>query len=278
MEKESIMQLSALAHPQRLEVFRLLMRRFPQSVAAGDLAEALHTPRSTLSPYLSSLRTAGLVTQERDGTSLLYRAAPEGAERLIDFLFRDCCRGRPDLCLPLVNRKAEGMTPDKTFNVLFVCTGNSARSIFAETLLRAEGEGRFNAFSAGTAPRSELNPLALDLLRSKGHDVSCLRAKNIDEFRDPGAPQMDFVFTVCDRAANEECPPWSGQPITGHWGQPDPVKAEGTEAEKKLAFQHVYGALRNRIRAFAALPFESLDKARLQARIDDITDMDTSTS
>ena len=156
------------------------------------------------------------------------------------------------------------------YNVLFICTGNSARSIFAEALLRAEAGDRFEAHSAGTRPYSELNPFALDVLRDKGHDLAPLRAKNVAEFQGEGAPRLDFVFTVCDRAANEECPPWPGQPVTGHWGVPDPVRAEGTDAQKALAFQQAYGALKNRIKAFTALPFDQLDRMALQRAVDDI--------
>ncbi len=159
---------------------------------------------------------------------------------------------------------------DKKFNVLFICTGNSARSVFAEAIMRAEAGDKFNAYSAGTRPYSELNPYAIEMLKSRGMDVSHLRAKNVSEFQGPDAPALDFVFTVCDLAANEECPPWSGQPISAHWGLPDPVRAEGTEAEKRLAFQQTYGAMYNRIRAFAALPFDSLDRASLQRHLDDI--------
>ena len=156
------------------------------------------------------------------------------------------------------------------YKVLFICTGNSARSIFAESILRKEAGDRFEAFSAGTLPRSELNPFALEVLKRNGHDVSRLRAKNVSEFQGPDAPGFDFVFTVCDPAANEECPAWPGQPVSAHWGMPDPVKAEGTDAEKSLAFQQAYGALANRIRGFAALPFASLDRISLQRAVDEI--------
>ena len=161
----------------------------------------------------------------------------------------------------------------KPYRVLFICTGNSARSIFAETLLRDMGGDRFEVHSAGTKPHSELHPFAVQVLQDKGHDVSGLRAKNVAEFQGAGAEPFDFVFTVCNRAANEECPPWPGQPVTGHWGMPDPVKAEGTEAERALAFQDVYGALRNRIQAFLALPLETLDALSLQRAVDEIAEM-----
>lgn len=158
----------------------------------------------------------------------------------------------------------------RRYDVLFICTGNSARSIFAEVILRDLGGDRFRVHSAGTRPFSELNPYALQVLETNGHDTSRLRAKNISEFQGPDAPQLDFVFTVCDRAANEECPAWPGQPITSHWGQPDPVKAEGTDAEKSLAFHRVYGALRNRIEHFVALNPEALDRISLQRAVDAI--------
>lgn len=160
--------------------------------------------------------------------------------------------------------------PDRKFRVLFICTGNSARSIFAESILRDTAGDRFEVFSAGTRPRSELNPFALEVLGQKGHDTSVLRAKNVAEFQGADAPKFDFVFTVCNQAANEDCPAWSGQPVSAHWGMPDPVKAEGTDAQKALAFQQAYGALRNRIRVFAALPIDALDRISLQNAVDEI--------
>jgi len=159
---------------------------------------------------------------------------------------------------------------DRKYNVLFICTGNSARSIFAESILQREAGDRFVAYSAGTRPQSELNPFALEVLEQKDHDISVLRAKNVSEFQTEDAPRFDFVFTVCNQAANEECPAWSGQPVSAHWGMPDPVKVEGTDAEKSLAFQQTYGVLHNRIRAFTALPIKSLDRMSLQAAVDEI--------
>ncbi|WP_104017117.1 arsenate reductase/protein-tyrosine-phosphatase family protein [Roseovarius nitratireducens] len=270
MEKEIATRLSTLGHPQRLGLFRLLMRRYPDRVSAGELADALTLKPSTLSAYLNALLRAGLVTQERHATSLRYSINLTKVRGTFDYLLNDCCRGRSDICVPAPTLTGGLDMADRKYNVLFICVGNSARSIFAETILREIAGDRFNAYSAGTRPFSELNPFALEVLKSKGHDVADLRAKNVSEFTAPDAPVMDFVFTVCDRAANEECPAWDGQPVTAHWGTPDPVRAEGTEAEKALAFQHAYGALRNRIMIFAALPFDSLDKVSLQARVDDI--------
>lgn len=265
-------RLSILGHPHRLAIFRLLMRRYPDRVAAGEIAQVLELKPSTLSAYLASLMQAGLVEQAREGTSLRYAIAMAEVQRTFDYLLLDCCRGRPELCLPVPTPASEGAPAmsDRTYKVLFICTGNSARSIFAESILRKEGGDRFEAHSAGTRPRSELNPFALEVLRQKGHDVSVLRAKNVAEFQGEGAPRFDFVFTVCNQAANEECPPWIGQPVSAHWGMPDPVKAEGTDAEKALAFQQAYGALRNRILAFTALPLDALDRISLQSAVDDI--------
>lgn len=163
---------------------------------------------------------------------------------------------------------------DPKYNVLFICTGNSARSIFAESILRREAGGRFVAYSAGTKPRSDLNPFALEILKQKGHDVSVLEAKNLSVFQGEDAPKFDFVFTVCNQAANEECPPWTGQTVSAHWGMPDPVKVEGSDAEKSLAFHQAYGALQNRIKAFAALPISSLDRVSLQRAVDNIARSD----
>lgn len=280
MEKEIFTRLDTLGHPGRMGVFRLLIRRLPDAVPAGEIGRALDIKPSTLSVYLSALSTVGLIDQRREGTSLLYRARPKAVGDIVDFLFNDCCRGRPDLCAPLPVPHQEGLPamPDQRYNVLFICTGNSARSIFAETLLRDAAGDRFNVHSAGTRPYSELNPFALEVLRAKGHDTSGLRAKNVSEFTGAGAPQMDFVFTVCNQAANEECPAWEGQPVSAHWGMPDPVNAQGSDAQKSLAFQQAYGALRNRILAFTALPLETLDRISLQQAVDDIARQDSEVS
>lgn len=161
------------------------------------------------------------------------------------------------------------MTQDH-FNVLFLCTGNSARSILAETCLNREGRGRFTAYSAGSHPKGEVHPLAIDLLKRANYDTSGLRSKSWDEFAAPGAPKMDFVFTVCDSAAAESCPVWPGQPMTAHWGVPDPAAVEGTDPEKALAFADTYRMLNNRIAIFVSLPITSLDKLALQKRINEI--------
>lgn len=156
---------------------------------------------------------------------------------------------------------------DKVYNVLFLCTGNSARSIMAEAILNSLGRGEFRAFSAGSHPTGQVNPFALTLLERRNYDVSKLRSKDWLEFADKGAPKMDIVITVCDKAAGEVCPVWPGQPVTAHWGHPDPAAVTGSEAEKKLAFANVYRELTTRIEILAALPLQQLDRLTLQRRI-----------
>jgi arsenate reductase len=160
--------------------------------------------------------------------------------------------------------------PDRVYNVLFLCTGNSARSILAEAILNRVGSGRFNAYSAGSHPKGQVHPYSLQLLKSLNYDTSFARSKPWDEFATPDAPKMDFVFTVCDDAANEACPVWPGQPMTAHWGVPDPATAEGTDAEKHLAFAEAYRMLNNRISIFISLPMNVIDKLALQKRLDEI--------
>jgi protein-tyrosine-phosphatase len=158
----------------------------------------------------------------------------------------------------------------KQFNVLFLCTGNSARSIMAECILRRLGQGRFNAFSAGSHPAGQVNRYALDLLQKLNHSTDGLRSKDWEEFAQSGAPEMDFVFTVCDRAAGEVCPVWPGQPMTAHWGFPDPAQFQGTEAEKRALFADVYGQIHNRLSIFVSLPLASLDRLSLKKRLDEL--------
>lgn len=158
------------------------------------------------------------------------------------------------------------------FNVLFLCTGNSARSVLAEALMNnlTIGAGRFKAFSAGSHPKGAIHPLALELLQQHHLSTDGLRSKSWDEFAQVGAPPMNFVFTVCDQAAAEQCPYWPGQPMTAHWGVPDPAAVEGSDAEKRKAFREALVILKRRIELFASLPFDSLSRLALQQRIDRI--------
>ncbi|MBM7067429.1 helix-turn-helix domain-containing protein [Actibacterium sp. 188UL27-1] len=272
METQIITQMSTLGHPQRMAIYRLLMRRYPDHVPAGEIARALDLKANTASTYLSALGAAHLIESKRTGTSIGYRANLSATRSMLGYLANDCCRGRPDLCA-FALRTAPGGPPKMTcdkFNVLFICTGNSARSILAEAILRHVAGDRFNAFSAGTQPTSTPNTHALEMLRQKGLDTGPLRSKNIDAFRAEGAPALHFVFTVCNQAANEECPSWPGHPVSAHWGMPDPGKVDRNDAERAYAFQSAYGTLVNRIVAFTSLPVSTLERSALQHALDDI--------
>jgi arsenate reductase (thioredoxin) len=163
------------------------------------------------------------------------------------------------------------------YNVLFLCTGNSARSILAEAILNKTGAGKFHAFSAGSQPKGQVNPHALQLLQSLGYDTAEMRSKSWDEFAKDGAPKFDFVFTVCDNAAAESCPVWPGQPMTAHWGIADPAEATGTPAEVSLAFKEAYRLLGQRISIFTALPLRSLDQLSLTHKLKQIGEMEGAT-
>jgi arsenate reductase (thioredoxin) len=158
----------------------------------------------------------------------------------------------------------------RTYNVLFLCTGNSARSILAEAILNAKGNGRFRAFSAGSHPKGAVHPQALALLERTGLPTEGLRSKAWDEFAQRGAPQLDFIFTVCDNAAGEVCPVWPGHPMSAHWGQPDPAAVEGTDLQKANAFRQAFRMLERRIELFMSLPIATLDRLALGNKIDEI--------
>jgi protein-tyrosine-phosphatase len=159
---------------------------------------------------------------------------------------------------------------EKVYNVLFLCAGNSARSVMAEVILNRAGQGHFRAFSAGSQPKGKVHPYTLDLLRKLHFDVSGLRSKSWLEFSQPDPPKLDFVFTVCDNAAGESCPVWPGQPMTAHWGVPDPAAATGTEAEVRFAFADTLRMLTNRINIFVSLPLAKLDRLSLQKKLEEI--------
>ncbi|NOX73815.1 MAG: helix-turn-helix domain-containing protein [Alphaproteobacteria bacterium] len=279
MEKVILERLTVLGHPRRIAVFRLLMRRYPDAVPAGEIARALAIKSSTLSVYLGALTSAGLLQKTRHATSLHYQVRLAAARELMDFLFLDCCRGRAQLCpqLELSTLAPKGGPGRPEQNVIFICTGNSARSILAESILRHTAGTRFNAFSAGTRPAGAPNRLAIKLLQEHGHDISALRSKSLDGFLGQDAPHMDFIFTVCDSAANEECPLWPGQPISGHWGIPDPAITTGSAEKKMQAFRRAYGQMQARIDAFIDLSTagfdEGFDPVNLQSQIDMIGKM-----
>lgn len=262
--------LTALGHPGRLAVFRLLARRAPHGVRPSEIAGALDLKANTLSAYVTTLTRAGLLLTWREGRSVYYGVNVDRIGALVDFLVNDCCRGRPELCAPLAARSLERLArhdaAGRPLEVLFVCTGNSARSIFAEAILNAEGRGRFRAHSAGTNPAKRVRPEATKVLKARGHETKGLAPKSLAAFEGPGAPRMDAVITVCDRAANEDCPPLPGLPVTAHWGVPDPAATGAKDRDE--AFEAAYEALAERIRRFLASATGELDLAGLQRRLD----------
>lgn len=263
--------LTALGHPGRLAVLRLLARRAPHGVRPSEIAEALDLRPNTLSVYVTTLTRAGILSTWREGRSVFYGIDLKRIGALVDFLVSDCCRGRPELCEPLAARSLQRVASDRAGdvrNVLFVCSGNSARSQFAEAILNEAGGGRFRAWSAGTKPNRRLNPKAVAVLTAHGHDIAGLKPKAIAQFARPGAQLMDVVVTVCDQAANEDYPPLPGLPVTAHWGIPRPSAAE--RGGRPAAFAAAYDEIKARLGRFIALPFDTLDALPLQSELDAI--------
>lgn len=281
---DALAVLAALAHPWRLETFRLLIRYLPYGLTAGDIARLIALSHNTLSPHLAILEQAGLVRSRRDGRTIIFVAVRERAQRLAAFLSEDCCAATGVACAPLGSQdsdpfpaKREVSCPGKIYNVLVLCTGNSARSILAEAILNREGQGRFRAFSAGSRPRSDPNPHCLALLEDLGYDIRGFRSKSWREFARPGAPIMDFILTVCDSAAGEACPHWPGHPIVAHWGIRDPAAIGGTEAERRAAFMEAYRQLTARISSVVNLDIENLEPATLKRNLAAIGRMEGAT-
>ena len=243
---------------------------------SGELSEVLGVKPNTMSANLSVLLNAGLVRKEREGRSICYFADLDGIRDLLGYLMQDCCAGHPELCRSIVSEIASNpehkSMSDQVYNVLFLCTGNSARSIIAEAIINRVGQGRFKGYSAGSHPKGEVHPYTLDLLRKLNYPLDFARSKSWEEFADPKAPKLDFVFTVCDQAAAEQCPVWPGQPMSAHWGVPDPAAVTGKDAEIRAAFADTHRMLNNRISIFCSLPLKSLDRLALQKRLDAIGD------
>lgn len=273
-EANAIEGFGSLAQATRLAAVRHLLAVHPQSLPAGEIARLCEVPHNTMSTHLGILSRAGLISVEKDGRSMNYRADVDGFRGLLEFLSRDCCNGRPELCGDAFDLPSEAtgkfMTP--AFNVLFLCTQNSARSIIAETLLEKIGRGRFHAYSAGSNPAREPIPEVIDRLKALGHDVSRLHSKSWDEFRGPHAPRMDFIIALCDAPNGQFCPDLGAQFVTGAWPLPDPAQFTGSPAERTTLLNELYAMIRRRIEIFASLPFDSLDRMAIKARLDEIGD------
>lgn len=269
---EAAAAFAALSQETRLDLMRLLIAEGATGLPAGEIATRLAVPSSTLSFHLAALERAGLTQSTRQGRQIVHAARLIGLRRLLGFLTETCCAGRPELCgdiarlFPPLPDEDKGMTP--AFNVLFLCTHNSARSIMAEAILQKLGGGRFHAYSAGSDPIAAPLPEVIERLRALGQDVTGLRSKSWNEFTGPTAPRMDFVITLCDTLDGQVCPDFGQMPVTGAWPLPDPAKFSGNAAERATLLNELYASLRRRIEIFTALPFASLDRIAIKARLD----------
>lgn len=278
-ETGAIEAFGSLAQPTRLAAVRHLLAIHPRSLPAGEIARLCEVPHNTMSTHLGVLNRAGLISVEKDGRSMNYRADVAGFQALLKFLSQDCCNGRPELCggafdMPFdvssAEPKEDFMTP--AFNVLFLCTHNSARSIMAQALLETVGRGRFRAYSAGSAPAREPVPEVIERLKALGHDVSHLHCKSWDQFKGPEAPRMDFIIALCDAPNGQFCPDLGNQFVTGAWPLPDPAQFTGSTTERTTLLNELYAMIRRRIEIFTSLPFDSLDRMAIKARLDEIGD------
>lgn len=269
---------SALSQETRLRLMRLLATMGATGMPAGELASRLGQPPSTLSFHLSALEQAGLVRSTRRGRQVIYAVRIIGLRGLFSFLTETCCHGRPELCgdLPRLLPVEESMEDDvmtAAFNVLFLCTHNSARSIMAEAILERVSKGKFRGYSAGSDPAAAPMPEVIDKLKVMGHDVSRLHSKSWNEFMRPDAPRMDFVIALCDTLDGQQCPDFGDRVVTGAWPLPDPAKFSGSPIERATLLNELYGMIRRRLEIFISLPFATLDKMAMKARLDEIGEM-----
>ncbi len=264
----------ALSQETRLAVLRLLISAGSSGLPAGEIADRLGLPASTTSFHLSALERAGLTQSTRQSRQIIHAFRIAALRELIAFLTETCCGGRPELCgdlaylLPPTPEENSIMIP--AFNVLFLCTRNSARSMMAEAILEKVGSGRFRAYSAGSNPASEPMPEVIELLRRLGHDVSGLHSKSWDRFTGSDAPHMDFVIALCDVLHGQTCPDLGETAVTATWPLPDPDKFTGSPTERSLLLNELYAGLHRCIELFTHLPFAALDRIALKARLDEL--------
>ncbi|MCF8483467.1 MAG: metalloregulator ArsR/SmtB family transcription factor [Rhodospirillum sp.] len=260
---------AALAHETRLTVFRTLAR--VGELSASDLASRVGLTPSALSFHLKDLRATGLVESRRDGRWVLYSACYATLTTLTAYLGSSPSSSQDLSEIHRTGKASLAMrSPETPYQVLFLCTGNSSRGIMAEGLLNRLGKGKVLAHSGGGHPRGKVDPVTLDLMKREGYALHGFRSKSWEEFALPESAAMDFVFTVCDAAAGEVCPIWPGQPMTAHWGVPDPVQSESGDTERALMTADVYRMLSHRIESFLSLPLASLDRLSLQRKLDQI--------
>lgn len=266
---------AALSQETRVRLLRLLATAGASGMGAGQVAAALAVPPSTLSFHLSALEQAGLIQATRRGRQVIYAVRFMGLRNLLSFITETCCAGRPELCgdlARLLPDVEEDPAMTAAFNVLFLCTQNSARSIMAEAILEKIGGGRFNAYSAGSDPARAPLPDVIERLQALGHDVSRLRSKSWSEFMRPDAPRIDFVIALCDTPTGQQCPDFGDKAVTGAWPMPDPAKFTGSPVERTVLLNELYRGIRRRLEAFTSLPFATLDRIAVKARLDEIGD------
>jgi ArsR family transcriptional regulator, arsenate/arsenite/antimonite-responsive transcriptional repressor / arsenate reductase (thioredoxin) len=275
-EADAINVLGSLSQATRLAVVRHLLSIHPGALGAGEIAKLCGVPHNTMSTHLSTLTRAGLIVVERQGRAMNYRIDLEGFRRLVSFLAQDCCQGRPELCAdvlrPPISEPVASNVLNPAFNVLFLCTHNSARSIIAEAVLERIGKGRFNAYSAGSDPADQPLPEVVTRLKAMGHPVANLRCKSWSEFTGPNAPRMDFVIALCDTLDGQMCPDFGEKFVTAAWPLPDPAKFMGSTAERATLLNELYALIRRRLEIFCNLPFVSLDRMAVKVRLDEIGD------
>ncbi|NJO22156.1 MAG: metalloregulator ArsR/SmtB family transcription factor [Sphingomonadales bacterium] len=274
--KDAAAGFAVLAQETRLRLVRVLASRGATGMSAGEVATLLGVAPSTLSFHLAALEQSGLVRSTRQGRHIIYAVRFVGLRELLSFLTETCCAGRPELCGDLARLLPDDLEEETVmepaFNVLFICTRNSARSILAEAILQKVGKGRFNAYSAGSDPAPKPMSEVLDRLTMLGHDVSHLHSKSWRKFSGADAPRMDFVLTLCDTGDGEVCPDLGERPITATWPFPDPAKFTGSEVERLALLNQLYGMIRRRLEAFINLPFGTLERIALKARLDELGD------
>ena len=271
---EAASVFSALGQGSRLDLLRTLLDAGPDGLPAGVLAERLGIVPSTLSFHLRGLEQVGLIRSTRQGRSLIYAAQIDRLRHVVTFLTETCCGGRPELCGSLTPAPAAAPLRDgpmvAAFNVLFLCTRNSARSVMAEAILNKLGGGRFRAYSAGSDPAARPVEEVLRKLEGLGHDISAVRSKSYREFQGPDAPRMDFVITLCDELQGQHCPDFGGQAITASWPLPGPGRYEAGSPDRQLMVNELYASLHRRLGILTNLKVDALDRLSLRHRVDDL--------
>lgn len=275
---EAVEMFASLSQSTRLDAYRLLARYLPYGLPAGDVARLLGVPHNTMSSHLNVLERVGLVTSRREGRLIVYAAKVSKLSGLFNVMLSEM-QGAGDATQrePGFAQRRPVLESSAEYSVLILCSGNSARSIMAEAILNREGRGRFHVFSAGSRPKGKPHPKAISLLSSFGYETENLHSKSWDQFAGPQAETMDFIITVCDKAAGESCPSWPGHPLQVHWGIPDPADADGSDHQQQTAFLDAYRLLTARLTAFVNLPIESLDLASLKTKLAEIGRMEGAT-